>query len=505
MKKNLIILAIFTGLILASCSKKAPDFVNTIPDHSVAVVSMHPRQIFDKGQISSLESMKEEIDHEFMRSLIENPKKSGIMLDEYAYIFVYLKNESPVIGFLAGMNDPGEFESMLKNLNEEEELEITKNNGISMTVIDNEVSIAWNQDKALLLGAPDMSMSVDEWAEETNTLFHLSKENAITSLVNFKDFSGKMKDLNLWVASDQFMDFMKATDAMKGMDFDFPLALQNNYAQVYCEFADGAVYVHSESQFSEEVSKNVEDFMVLKPEMNPDLLEIAPGGDLLLAMAGSIDVEKLQNTMDRYATKDMRGMGPQLEQMTGMGSDSIWKAFTGDFVIAINGAEEGGILPVEAFIGFGLKDETIQKNIMGTVQGMVPVEEEGDFFVIKSNGIELYSGLVKGVWVVTNARGYKDAIGDGGLEASLKDSRFSDYAGGSMAMYMNLDMTTYPAQLQAMVSQNPDQKEMLEAIASSFTSMGIEARQYESDMTLVTSKSDENSLYTIMQMTEKEE
>jgi len=505
MKKLPLLIALTAGILVTSCSKKAPDFVNSIPDQSVIVMSMHPRQIFDKGQISSLEQLKEDVDDEFMRSIIENPKKSGIMLNEYAFGFVYMKNENPVIGFVAGLSNSNDFETMLKTLDEEDELEITTSNGFSQTVVDKELSIAWDNEKTLLLGSPDMSMSKEEWAEETSTLFNLSKENAITSLVNFKEFTGKMKDLNFWVSSDELQELMKSTDAMEDMDMQLPMELANNYGQVFCEFSDGAVYVHSESSFSEEMEKTVGEFMVMKPELNPALLEITPGNDLLMAVAGSFDIEKLQKLMTRYAPDQVSGVGPQLEQITGMGSDSIWNAFTGDFVIAVNGAGEGGMIPIEAFIGLGLKDETLQKNLMGTVEGMVPVEEEGDFFVINTNGMEIYSGITQNIWVITNARGYKAALSEGGLEATLNDSEFKEYAGGSMAMYLNLDMTTYPSQLQQMMSQNPGQREMFEAVSSSFRSLGMEARQNESDMTLITSKSDENSLYTIMQLTEKAE
>ena len=120
MKKLPLLIALTAGILVTSCSKKAPDFVNSIPDQSVIVMSMHPRQIFDKGQISTLEQLKEDVDDEFMRSIIENPKKSGIMLNEYAFGFVYMKNENPVIGFVAGLSNSNDFETMLKTLDEEE-------------------------------------------------------------------------------------------------------------------------------------------------------------------------------------------------------------------------------------------------------------------------------------------------------------------------------------------------------------------------------------------------
>ena len=186
-----------------------------------------------------------------------------------------------------------------------------------------------------------------------------------------------------------------------------------------------------------------------------------------------------------------------------MPGDEILDAMNGDFVVAINGAPEGSMIPVEVFLGIGLEDESLQEKLMGTVGNMADVQQDGDFFMINANGIEVYSGIVEGTWIVTNAAGYKDAITGGGLDATLGDSKFSEFASGSMGMYMNLDMTTYPAMLQGMMSQGDGPVEMLELLSTSLSYMGIEASNDENNITLKTAKEDENSLYTLLQMIEK--
>ena len=86
------------------------------------------------------------------------------------------------------------------------------------------------------------------------------------------------------------------------------------------------------------------------------------------------------------------------------------------------------MIPVEVFLGFGVNGEAIQEKLMETVQGMAPVEKEGDFFVINVQGNEIYSGIIDNLWVITNAKGYKDAIEGGKLDKSLVDSKFNDFA-----------------------------------------------------------------------------
>ncbi len=509
MKKNPLLVILIAGLFAASCSNKSPVFVNTIPDNAFAVISMHPQQIFDKGQISSFERIKKEIRDEFLLNLIEHPTQSGLMLNEYSYVFVYFTEENPTIGFVAGMANEGDFKAVAEKIREKEGGEFIEEEGITMYLGnddgDSEAALAWNKEQVVLLASPDNKFSKDELKAEVIRLFNLEKENSITSMVDFNDFSGKMKDLNIWMSSDEVRKMMEKMDAMKDMDINLPMDLYNNYAQIFFEFTDGAMYMHSESHFSEEVSKNVEEFMVTKAKINESLLNNTPGGDLLIGLAFSMDLEKLQAMMEKIGTDQIPDIGGKLEETIGVSGDEVMSALNGDFVLAINGTAEEGPIPVEVLIGIGVKNDELQKKLMGTVGGMADVQEEEDFFMINTNGIEIYSGIIDDVWVITNTPGYKDAIKGGGLDASLKDSKFMDYAGGGMGMYLNLDLSTYPSGLQSMLSQNAELADMLEMVTESLTSLGVEAKQYEGDLTLITAKKDENSLYTILKLTEEME
>jgi len=503
MKKFPLLAILIAVLFAASCSKKSPEFVKTIPDNAFAVMSMHPQQIFDKGRINSFENIKKEIRDEFILSLIDHPAKSGLMLNEYSYVFVYFKDEAPIVGFVAGMASESNFESVLEKIKEEEGGEFIDNDGFTTYFPDDELVVAWNNEQALFLGAMDHELSAEEMTSEVSRLLNLEKENSITSMVDFNDFSGKMKDLNIWVSSDEVRKMMETMDAMKNMDFNLPMNLYNNYAQLFFEFEDGVMYLNTESHFSEEVEKNVEQFMVIKSKINDDLLEITPGNDLLMSIALSMDLKKFKEMMNKMDIDEISGVGDKIEETIGVPSDELWESLSGDFVLAINGTEDGGMIPVEALIGIGLNDETLQKKLMETVGGMLPVEDKGDFFLIKTQGIEIYSGIVEGIWVITNAKGYKDDISGSGLSSSLKDSKFMDYAGGGMGTYINLDFSTYPAGLQSMVSQKAEVAEMLELVTESLVSLGVEQSQYEGKVTILTAKKDENSLYTLLKLADE--
>lgn len=142
---------------------------------------------------------------------------------------------------------------------------------------------------------------------------------------------------------------------------------------------------------------------------------------------------------------------------------------------------------------------------MESVQGMVPVDKQGDFFVINVQGNEIYSGIIDDMWVITNTKGYKDEVDGGKLNKSLVDSRFNDFADGSMGMYVNLDLASYPGMVKGLLEQKPEQKKWIEKITDPFEYLGISASNYQNFVTLKTNQPSENSLYTMLKLIEAPE
>jgi hypothetical protein len=505
MKKIPHIIILIAAIFAASCSTKTPEIANSIPDDAFVVATFHPKKLYDKGQLATFEDVFSKIDNEVILGILKDPSKSGLAMDEYAYVFSYFEDDQIVIGASTIIKDSDQFASMLNELMdlEGENLEIIQSDAYSLFAPENEEGgMMWNEKQLIFLTTPDNDKTTAEWEMALNTLFDLEKEEAVTSIVDFKDFNGKMKDMNVWLTGDQLQKFIENTDVLNGMDIELPMNLYNNYSQMFMDFDEGAMYMHSETHLSDDLTKAAETFMVAKDELNPELLEIAPGNDLIMAMAFSLELDKMVDMMKNFTPPEMDGLSDKVEETTGVPGKEILEALNGDFVMAINGAEEGSALPVEIFIGIGLDDESLQEKLMGTVDKMADVQKEGDFFMINVNGMELYSGIVGGVWVITNAAGYKDAIAGDGLEKTLNDSKFKEYSEGSMGMYLNLDLTTYPAALQAMMASG-GAPEMLEMLTESLMYIGVQASNSANDLTLKTAKDDENSLYTILKMMEQ--
>ncbi|MFZ5940150.1 MAG: DUF4836 family protein [Bacteroidota bacterium] len=500
MKRIVLLTLIVSGIIMTSCTKKTAEFVNNIPDNAILVASIHPGQIYDKGGISSLESIKNSVDDEFARALIENPSKSGLMIDEYAFVFAYLYEDEPVFAVIAGVDNKSDLEKTIRTADKNNELTFGNGEGFTYFMPEgDDVTLAWT-DEVLLFTAFENCWEKEVRLAEIKRLLNLPKEEAITTMVDFKDFLGKMKDINIWVSSNELKPLLEKMG--EEQQLTLPVNLYNNYAHLYCDFADGALYVNSETNFSDEVQKNIDQFLVMKEAIDPKLLEMAPAGNLLLAFGAGVELDKIKSLIDQFAPAEIDSVGAAVEQATGMSTQELWDALTGDFIIAVNGTEASASMPVEIFIGIGVDDAAIQEKLMGKMKDMAPVENQGDFFMINIQGNEIYSGIVNGVWVLTNSKGYNQTIKNGKLEKSLNDTRFKELASSPMAMYMNLNLSTYPSMIQSALGQSPQGSKISKYVSESFDCMLMTSANNKGNFTLETAKPNENSLYTLLRMSE---
>ena len=502
MNKIPIIVAFTLLIVTLSCSRKTSDSINSIPDHASIVASIHPEQIYNKGRISSLESLTKSVRNEFMRSIVKDPLKSGIDMSEYIYLFIYFIEDEPVMGITADLKNHEKFKKMIEEINKNDNQQIISHKGYSMiTPEGDDVALAWDEKQVILLASTQKTMTPDDWQTELAGLFEQRREQSISSVADFRNFAGKMKDINIWITGDDLKKILAKTKSLKDMEFDLPVNLENNYNHVFVKFTDGAMNIHSEMHLSDDVKKVTETLQLTKESLNRDLLTISPGNDLLMALAFSVKTDRVVKLIKKFNRPQTEGLSDQVEKATGVPGNDILDALNGDFVLSVNGAPEGSAIPVEILIGIGLDDETLQEKLLGSVGNLAQVENEGDFFMINAAGMKLYSGIVKGIWVVTNVPGYKDAITGKGLKNTLYDSEFKEYAGGSVGMYMNLDLTTYPAGLQSVIASGGAPK-TLELLTESFDYMGMESSNYENNIILKTSKEKENSLYTMLRLME---
>ena len=420
------------------------------------------------------------------------------MMNEYIYVFGMLEEEAPVMGVVAGLKDAEKFEALLAKGSGMLDGKTETDTYNYVEAPNHDGIVAWNKDRVIMLASPDNDeLKSSYWTESLEWMFSPVKEESVISLLDFNDFHGKMKDMNLWFSAEDLFEIAKE---ISGEQFGgFPVRLDNNYSHMYCDFAGGEMKVTAETNLSEEVQKNLEQVLVMNPSLNKELLQLTPGGDLLMGISMSMDLENVKKLTERFGGISRMGeAGEKIENMTGIPAEEFMKAFTGDFTLAINGLEENRNLPFEIFIGLGVNSKDIQEKLMENVQNFVPVEEEGDFIVIKTQGIEIYSGMLHDTWVITNVKGYKEKVEKGRLSPSLLDSEFGEYADGSFGMFMNLNLESYPEFARDLLEQDSSRKVWVDQLTSPFESFGVTMGDQQALMTLKTSDPKENSLFTIM-------
>ncbi len=496
-----IVLTFAAGLIFSACSHKTPEFINSIPDDAIAVVSLHPMQLYTKSRINTLETIKEKIKNEAWKAILENPLSTGLMMDEYAYVFLTLEETGPMIGIISGMKNEDKFISTLDRIKEDISQRSESRNNYTFYQADSQGIVGWNESRMILLFSPDSeTFAPDFFTGSLDRLFNPIKEESITSLVDFKDFLEKMKDLNLWASSDKMMDLIKKRAGDKVPEI--PFTLYNNYAQVFVDFSSGEMNITGETHFSEEVEKLVQEIFVLNPSLNEEMLHLTPGGNLLLAIAGSMDLEKAKRLAKKYAPPKLDSIGTKVEMLAGMEIEDLIKVFTGDFTIAVNAVDEEVMIPVELFIGLGVNSRVMLEKLKETVQSMVPVDDHIDFFIVNIQGTEIYSGIINDMLVITNTGGYKDDVKDGHYHKPLSESGFSSFADGSLGIWLNLDQDSYPIMIKNLLDQESGQNKWIERITDPFDYLGISASHYRNHVTLKTNQPSENSLYTILKLIE---
>jgi len=364
---------------------------------------------------------------------------------------------------------------------------------------DNGGIIGWNEEQMIVLGSPgDEELGITYYTESLDQMFSPVREESITSLVDFMDFQGNMKDLNIWISSNDMFELIEKIIGDKMPDF--PVALYHNYARIYFDFANGELNVNGEVHFSEEVKKNIEEFLLMKPELNSHMMNLAPGNNLLVAVAGSMDLEKIQQLVNKFDPPNLDTVSTKVEMAIGMEIEDILESISGDFAVTINSLDAEAMIPVELFVGVGVNGKVLQEKLMEAVGSLIPVEEEGDFFIINFQGNEIYSGIVNDIMVVTNVKGYKDAVKGGTFENSLADSRFSEFASGSLGVFVNLNLEDYPGMVKGLLSQNPERNEWVTRLTDPFDYLGFSAGNYQGELVVKTSNPSENSLYTILKV-----
>ena len=161
-------------------------------------------QLHTKSQVNTFESIKEKVKDEIWGQILDDPLSTGLMLNEYTYVFMKMEDHGPMIGVVNGIKDVEKFKAILGKIKDGIDSMYVEMEGYTYLMPDNEGVIAWNKKQMIVLTSPDSDQFEESfWTANLEWMFNPVKEESITSIVDFKDFQGKMKDLNFWISTDE--------------------------------------------------------------------------------------------------------------------------------------------------------------------------------------------------------------------------------------------------------------------------------------------------------------
>lgn len=279
---GLLIIAVF---LLASCSS-SPENLKLIPTSTKAVSVIDIYSIGKKGKLDEVSKMKffrtfkKEIRNENKRvariidELVEDPSLSGINFnnDLFAYLIDEAKDEK-FICFSTEINDQEKFSEFIEDILGELEIDydVEKEKNYTYALIDKEVVLGWDEDKAVLLIAQNRR-SRKNLDFEIEILMELEEKDQISVNKNFNSFYKNKKDISLWFSTDLFEDSYDFKNIEKQLDFE----LTDNYFSSFLNFEDESISLLTDFSGNRDVQKLLEENDIWDNSFNENLLSYFP-------------------------------------------------------------------------------------------------------------------------------------------------------------------------------------------------------------------------------------
>ncbi len=263
LKRNVILLLTVT-LVITFVSCKRDTTVNHIPKDAFTVAVFDGKKLLELSNSDRLLEneqfieYKKDFKNEFEKSLkiieeiIENPEKSGILLNRNIYVFASLVEEKPVFGLIIPF-DKQVFEKNLKIFGEDfgfpVEMMFQNKDNISYFQPDMNSIISYNENLLVVL----LNRSSKNIFDLLESYYYPEKNNSILNNVDFKGFYNNLEHINLWIASDVIDDVdyykneIEEFYQLTGMD------ISNNYGHLHIEFREREIISTQKLRYNETI------------------------------------------------------------------------------------------------------------------------------------------------------------------------------------------------------------------------------------------------------------
>lgn len=216
--------------------------INLVPKDALFVGVINVADLADKADLEDLKQtesyeklMELSEESDFMNDFMENPASTGIDLTTDIFVFA-MEREVPFVAFTMDVDDQEEFESFLKNLNDEtafidDDFNIEEGEGYSYLLLEKRSDeyayynyqnrrnqdifykgiLAWDDEKILLLSSDDR-LGENDLTDVISELWEQNDADRITSSETFMDFYSEKQDISVWVNIPELADMSRDRD-----------------------------------------------------------------------------------------------------------------------------------------------------------------------------------------------------------------------------------------------------------------------------------------------------
>jgi len=363
-----------------------------IPANVSSVNSINVKQLMEKADYEAIKEMeffqealtKAREENPAIAELLMDPSKSGVNLEQNAYLTYDIDPNDPETMFVAfsmNLSDASAFEEMLKNA----DLTDIADKGEFKQIMEKQMIIAWNEDIALI-GGTNVRNSPLLW-QGASKYFSTTKETSIVGNKSLQKVLAGNHDLTSWLTSNAFADNDMAKMAL-GMANISADALKDNYIHGYADFKNGAIISHSEYDLQKGLTKDLNLFF--KDKVKTDFSPYVKAEGLQTVMTAGLDIKGIKQVLNER---------PQFKKMAefsakeyGLNLDELVKTFNGDLLLSVYQTDNNRN---EGLFATAIDDTEILQRLLDSAEenGFLKKSDEGHYIFENSKFLSRMAGI----------------------------------------------------------------------------------------------------------------
>lgn len=532
-----ICIVIIGVLIFTSCST-IPKHAQNIPNDAAFVGVVDIVSIAKKGKLQDSKSMQmyknaldivrssNENTAILLESLVNDPKKSGI--DVFSDLFVYsvIQNEKVYACVSVKIDSKDNFQNLMEGFLGDE-FDLKEEEGFIVYTNETNSWIAFNDETAVFVSS--MQAKPEDAMEFVERIFSLSKSESIAESTEFLEFYKNKKDVSFWISSTHIIEGLaedtkkmveKNLESIQGLSLNDVL---NNYIHMYLNFDEDAITLDFSLIANDAFKSYLEKTDFSKDRIAEEIFAYFPQTSYFL-LTYAFDSEKLLEYLK--ALPDYKSIESDLLEQ-GINVPELLQALGGDVMVSVFNAsldiveknktilqqdEKGRYMYVDTIINdeqilpkgslvLSLKNEAYIKKL---IQEKIPTDlyKKHDSYMdfSKTLGFPLYVGMHNNMCMLTTDVGAISQLYEGGYAEPFSMSDMSQEIDGSAFYYLNLDIDTYPIQVQEFINKSFLQH-IIKPYLNTFRSLTISSNgSYSGRIEIEMKESSENSLYQVLEM-----